>query len=309
MLKINKLKNLIKGPVYPICPAFDKQYKFDTQSTSKYVRYINKSGGKNFLVTAGTSRINLLEESELKQLNSIIVNQTNKDSIKIVSNHIYGGIKNSISYVNHASSINADAIIIYFSERYYNDAQLINFVNDICKSTNIGVMLHAVPIRSEVAGSGPSINLSIKLFEKFLKNKNFIGIKEEFNDARYRYELATELGKDMVLINAGPSMQGFISTYMFGVKAYLTSVGSFKPEIEELFYRNLIKGNEKKALEIIRKYEDFIENGLPEGWHVCMKAGLSILNLMPKYERPPLKEADKKTVLHLKKIFKKLKFI
>ena len=40
-----------------------------------------------------------------------------------------------------------------------------------------------------------------------------------------------------------------------------------------------------------------------------MKAGLSILNLMPKYERPPLKEADKKTVLHLKKIFKKLKFI
>ena len=46
-------------------------------------------------------------------------------------------------------------------------------------------------------------------------------------------------------------MQGYISNYSFGLKAYLSSVGSFDPKIEENFFKEFIK---KEFSEIYKIY-------------------------------------------------------
>ena len=72
----------IRGPVYPICPSFKKNEDLDINETINYIKYLEKRGAKNFIITAGTSRVNLLDDRELKILNEILCKNTNKNSIK-----------------------------------------------------------------------------------------------------------------------------------------------------------------------------------------------------------------------------------
>ena len=68
----------ILGPVYPVCPAFKKNQQIDWVSTRNYIRFLIRSGAKNIIVTAGSSRINLLTDKELIKLNKIVGKESKK---------------------------------------------------------------------------------------------------------------------------------------------------------------------------------------------------------------------------------------
>ena len=65
----------IVGPVYPICAVFKKNQKLDLKNTKKYIEYLLDRGAKNLMITAGTSRINLLSDNELIQLNKLVAKE------------------------------------------------------------------------------------------------------------------------------------------------------------------------------------------------------------------------------------------
>ena len=133
-----------------------------------------KGEQKNFIITAGTSRVNLLDDRELKILNEIFCKNTNKNSIKIVSNHIYGDLKKNLEFIEHAKKIKADAIIIYISERYYGDDAIYEFfkiINRYCGKLKF--FIHCANLRNEVKGKGNFVSLSKKLFKKLIKLKIF----------------------------------------------------------------------------------------------------------------------------------------
>ena len=301
----------IRGPVYPICPSFKKNEDLDINETINYIKYLEKRGAKNFIITAGTSRVNLLDDRELKILNEILCKNTNKNSIKIVSNHIYGDLKKNLEFIEHAKKIKADAIIIYISERYYGDNAIYEFfkiINRYCGKLKF--FIHCANLRNEVKGKGNFVSLSKKLFKKLIKLKNFSGIKEEFGDPRLRYEIISSFSKEIDIITAGPSMQGYISNHLFGLNAYLSSIGSFDPKIEEDFYNELKNNrNFERSIKFIKKYEDYWESELDEGWHISMKAALNIMGLMKIYERKPMKPVDKKSYNAIKKNLKKIRLI
>ena len=60
--KYEKIRKLIRGPVYPIPPAFNKDYSLDLDSVAGYVDYLNSFKVRTIMVTAGTSRLNLLSK-------------------------------------------------------------------------------------------------------------------------------------------------------------------------------------------------------------------------------------------------------
>ncbi len=301
----------IKGPVYPICPSFKKNEDLDINETKDYIKYLERRGAKNFIITAGTSRINSLSDKELKILNEILCKNTSKKSIKIVSNHVYGNLKKNLEFIEHAKQIKANAIIIYISERYYGDDAIYEFfkvIDEYCG--NLKFFIHCANLRNEVKGKGDFVSLSKSLFDRLLKLKNFSGIKEEFGDPRLRYEIISSYSNKIDIITAGPSMQGYISNYSFGLKAYLSSVGSFDPKIEENFFKEFIKKkNFQRSIKYIKRFEDYWESDLDEGWHITMKAALNILGLMKIYERKPMKPVNKGTYNKIKKNLKKIKLI
>ncbi len=302
----------IVGPVYPICPVFKKNQSIDFTRTKKYINYLLKNGAKNLMITAGTSRINLLTDNELIKLNQLVAKECLKQKkISIVSNHIYGDLNKTKQFINESIKCKAKAIMIFFSERYYNDKQLINYFKEIdklCKN-KIVFLIHAFKLRNEIPFQEKFKSIPLGVFDELIKMKSFGGIKEEFNDINLRIKLIKKYKKKMNIITAGSSMRNYLKLSKFGLKSYLTSVGSFNPKIEEDFFDFLHnKRNFRKARELALKYEPFFEDNKYLGWHLTMKTVLNILKIIPKYERMPLVHASTNEYNKFKKQTKKLKF-
>ena len=295
----------ILGPVYPVCPAFKKNQQIDWVSTRNYIRFLIRSGAKNIIVTAGSSRINLLTDKELIKLNKIVGKESKKKNIiSISSNHIYGDLKKTKEFIKYSIKDRVSAILIYFSERYYGDKELKFFFKEVDKICNnkIKFLIHAVKLRNEIPKKKSPLPISLNVFDYLIKLKSFAGIKEEFNDPQYRIKILKKFKNKMNIISAGSSMRGFMKYSKFGLRSYLTSVGSFNPKIEEDFFNFVYyKKNIKEAKKLIKKYEIFFEDNKYLGWHLTMKTSLFLLGKMNIFERLPLTNTNKRIV----KIFRK----
>ena len=301
----------IVGPVYPITPAFKKNQSIDWIKTKNYIKYLIKKGAKNLIITAGSSRINLLTDEELHKLNKLVSVESKKNNIiSITSNHIYGDLNKTKKFIEKSIKNKASAILIYFSERYYGDNELKIFFKELDKICNnkIKFLIHAVLLRNEIPQQKKLIPISINVFDYLIKLKSFGGIKEEFNISKYRIKLIKKYKNKMNIISAGSSMRGFNEYHKYGLKSYLTSVGSFNPKIEEDFFDSLYyKKNRKKAENLIKRYEVFFEDNKLIGWHLTMKTVLYLLGLMPIFERSPLKNTNKNIVNKFRFKIKKMK--
>ena len=298
-----QLKSKIRGPVYPIPPAFNEDYSVNYKGVAEYVKFLNSYNVRTIMVTAGTSRFNLLSNEEIKKLNETVVESNNGKAITIVANPMIGSTANAIEFAQHAQHIGADAILLYHPERYYNDDRVYAYVETVASHTDAGVLIHGIPMRSAYAGITPTTQYSTSLCQQLSSINNVIGMKEEGGNDTHRYKLATRLHNKMTLIVSGASMRMFLGCVLFGIDAYLVGVGSFAPEVEESFYRAVQEGDYKKSLEFVLQYEDpFFEVAFPMGWHIAMKGAMQLLGIMPAIERPPLQPTNEEEYERLRKV-------
>lgn len=287
MSKYDDLLQRMKGPVYPVLPAFAEDLSMDLDATKAYVRYLNDHSVRTLMLTAGTSRYNLLSEDEISRLNRAMVEANDGKAITIVANPMTGPTFRAREFAKEAEAMGADILLVYYPERYYNDDQVYDYFASICEAADVGVMIHAYPMRSAVGGG--TTNYSVDLCRRLSEIDNMVGMKEEHINESHRYKLAANLEGKFNLTVAGESMRMFMGCQMFGVDSYLVGVGSFKPQIEEDFYRNLMAGNTEAAFNAVHEIEEpFFDTAKKIGWHIAMKATLDLLGLMPDRERPPL---------------------
>ena len=301
MSKYTTLKDQLRGPVYPVCPAFTANGEFDVEATGNYIDFLLSKEVKVVMVTAGTSRFNLLSIDEVKQLNEVVVSRCKGKAITIAANQMIGSTKDAIDFTQHAEGIGADIILIYYPERYYGDDKVYDYFATIADSTDIGVMIHANPMRRAAASPNPNVNYSVDLCTRLTRLENMVGMKEEHGNSVHTYNLATNLSNEMAFIVAGGSMRLYLSCVLYGVQGFLVGVGNFIPQIEEDFYQLAIKGDYQGALKIVKEVEEpFFTAAMPMGWHIAMKGALNILGLMPNHERAPLAPADSAEMESLK---------
>lgn len=302
-MSYDKLRNRLKGPVYPVCPAFTEDFGFDADATARYADYLIANGAKTLMATAGTSRFNLLSDDEIKKLNSIVTKAGKGKAVTIAANQMIGSTEKAIEFAKDAKDCGADVILLYYPERYYNNDRTLKYYEDVASSTNIAMMIHAMPMRNAKAGPVKAVAYKPDLCVRLAEIDNVIGMKEESDDVVLRYKLARSLKDKMSLIIAGGSMRAFMSCMLYGIDGFLVGVGSFKPQIEEKFYEYMLKKEYDKALYIVDMLEKpFFDAAFNMGWHVAMKGAMSILGLMPEYERPPLTPADDSEMQQLKDV-------
>ncbi len=307
MGKYKTLQLNLRGPVYPVCPAFKEDHSFDAESTLAYTNYLISNGAKILMVTAGTSRFNLLTEAEIKSLNKLVVEAGSGKAITIAANPMSGSTDKAIEFARYSKDIGADAILLYYPERYYNDDRVIAYYDSIAQSTDIGIMIHAMPMRNAKAGPIKSVPYTVGLCERLSQIENIVGMKEESGDIGLRYKLAESLRDKMSFIVAGGSMRTFLSCVLYGFHGFLVGVGSIKPQIEEKFYDYVLNKEYDKALYIVDHIETpFFDVAFNLGWHIAMKGAMDIAGLMPSYERPPLQPADESEKAELKKALDKI---
>jgi len=282
---------IFNSPVYPIPPSFSKGF-LDKGSIEKYISYINERGGKHIMSTAGTSQFNLLSVEEIRDLN-LTLSKFSGNVILGLPEMNLNSLINEIHYLNkRLIGKNNIYLLILFSERYYNDEQIVNFFNSICVESNFPIMVHGNGLRK---GYGGLYEYDNKLLEKLSQIDNFIGMKEESSTINYAIENIKNLNLEIIV--AGGSMRRFWCLEPFGATSYLAGVGSFNPEIEERFYENYINGNLIESKKIMVKKElPLFKEFMCIGWHASMRESLKFMGYINENRKPFIELTDEEKI-------------
>ena len=293
----------IKGPVFPIPTAFKQNGDVDYYAIEKYVKFLLESGAKNILVTVGTSRFNLLDEYEMLEVNRVVGITTKKyGGIAILTNGLTGNLKTSLKFAQVAKEVNADAMMVFYPERYYNDENIIEFFSEISK-VGVSLMIHEMPMRAGTNKTSNPTQYSIELLEKLLNIDGVIGMKEESGSFNHSYQIVSKFSKDFSLILAGGSKRLYNSLFPFGADTYLVGIGSLVPKLALKFWEHIENKEYEEAFKIEQNYEaPFFEEAFKNGWHLSMKEGMYYLGLMANFERKPLHPMDQASAKKLYKV-------
>lgn len=302
------VRKRIKGPVYPIPPAFTSDGDMDAGAVARYVRTLYAGGARLFMVTAGTSRLNLLSLAETMELNQVVAQaarSAGKDCLVMAATPAYGSQDQAVEIADRAMVDSCDAVLLYYPDRYYCDDAVLAFFAGISRATTASLMIHGAPIKNAVGGG--SSPYSMALCRRLAELDSLVGMKEEFGCEAIRYKIAAHLGQRMPLIVAGASMRKYLGSALYGVPSWLVGVGSFKPEIEERFYRLMQADRLDEARRIVIDIEEpFFDVAMNMGWHLAMRKTLDLLGLMPGHERSPMPVADAAQTDQLREIIRRL---
>ncbi|MCB2141097.1 dihydrodipicolinate synthase family protein [bacterium] len=279
----------IKGPVFPVPIPFNENGSVDLEGLKRYVLFLIDHGASTIMVTAGTSRFDVLTIEEMKTVNQVAAETAEGKAIVIVTTPTNGPTSQAVDFAMHAESVGADAILVIFPDRYYTDASVVKFFKDVAGSCSIGIMIHLKAIPAGKAGVGPHVQYSLQLVDQITEIENLVGMKEESLDQALSYKYSRNLSDKMVIIGGAGGMRDYLTKFNWGQQAYLVGIGNFVPHLEERFYKSLVQGDLDIARKIIFKYEaPFFDVAVGAGWHLALKEAMAFFNLMKPWERPPL---------------------
>ena len=285
-----KPQPIIRGPVYPIPVPFKYNESVDLRALEYYCDYLVGQGACNLLLTVGTSRYNLLTRQEMMDINRCVAAFSSHEVCCIVSGPgpNTGSTMENIAFAQEAEKMGADGMLCVYPERWYGDDCLKSFFTNLADHSPVDIYIHAVPMRDGFGGV-----TAIKLFENsvlndLLDHERIVGVKEE-NGKREIYEgLIAKHRQTSTIIGAGGAMRRHMGDAKLGAQCYLVGVESLRPSLGPAFFDAVHGGNIEDAEKIAKQNEDpYFPAAVEVGWHRALKGALSILGLMPSYERRP----------------------
>jgi dihydrodipicolinate synthase/N-acetylneuraminate lyase len=289
MIDPDALRERLRGPVHPVLPAFDAAGGLDLDATAAYVDALVRRGAHCLIVTAGTSRLNLLSFDEVAALNAAVARACDGRAVAVAGNPATGSTAASLELLDRAERDGADAFLAVYSDRYYGDEPVFGFFETLAQASRLPLLLHTIPMR--LASSGPTEvqPFHLPLVEKLAGLPNVVGMKEENGREVLRQQIVSRYDRRMTIVLAGGGMRNYLANWPFGASSYLVGVGSFLPEFEADFYSALQENRLEEARRAVFEYElPFFDVAVPIGWHTALKASLALMGLMPGYERAPL---------------------
>ena len=286
------LRQSLSGAVYPICPSFHENGDLDLDGTSEYAAALVRQGARALMVTAGTSRLNLMTADEAHAVNKAVVDG-GKGATVMAANPITGSTKHVAAFAERSYKDGAKALMVFYPERYYGDADIVAYFKAIASASPMGLLLHEMAFRSGIPGTTDPIQFSVSLIRQLCELECFVGLKEESLAEGHRYQIAKNFRDRLAIIVAGGGMRTFLACNPWGVGSYLVGIGSLKPEIDQQFLAAIAAKDVSAALALIQKYEDpLFAEAVPMGWHRGLKGAMALLGYGKPYERAPMRTLD-----------------
>jgi len=291
-MNYSKIKNNLKGPVFPIITPFkdDTLQSVDYDAACNYVDFLYDNGVRNFYIMTYNSRFSLLSWDEMKKLNEVVTRRIRskpEECIAIVADPLTNPTSVSIDFAKHAQSIGADLISLIFLERHYSDDQVYNHFNAVANSVDIGILIHEQLLPS--SKGGPANLYPLELLDRLADIDNVVAIKEDSKKPTYSEKVIETVGDRLNVIISGRGKRQYIHFSRMGCHGYLVGVGSFAPKVSLAFYKACIDGDMETAWGIINEIErPFLSAGMKYGWHPALKSAMEELGIMSRTERLPL---------------------
>ncbi len=297
----------VNGTVVPVLAMFTENGSLDEEAISSYVEFLIGSGVQTLMCTVGTSRYDVLTADEMMRVNAIVAQTAKGRATVIVTTPSIGQTGQAIKFASAASRDGADAIIAVFPDRYYGDEPIARFFQEVGDSTNIGVMIHEMPVRAGRAFEAPSVQYSTSLVERILGYRNLVGLKEESGDAGVIEQLNNSFAHRCALIGGRGGMGAHLDARKYGQVAYLAGIGNFAPAVELAFARLAASGRSDEAREIVETCEKpFFDVAVNIGWHPALREAMAIAGLCPPFERQPMMRVVPEERRKLEAITKKI---
>ena len=287
---MSKAREDIAGVVIPLPTPFTERLDVDHDALSRYVGWLIDHGIRTVMTTVGTSRFNLLTAEEVKAVNETVVKAADGRALTIVANPPFGGTRQAIEFARHAEAVGADYFLAYFPDRYYGDENTCRYFEALAEAVErIEILIHEMPLRSGLGGA--QVPYSESVLKRLLSAEKIVGLKEEALDAEHSNHLVEAFSSTAIIIGAGGGMSRYLERdFDRGAKAYLGGIGGFVPQVELDFFDHLVAGRRGQAEEIVQTLEKpFFKGVVPIGWHPALKAAIAAKDLLPTFERPPMK--------------------
>jgi 4-hydroxy-tetrahydrodipicolinate synthase len=305
------IQNKLKGPIFSIITPFTRKSEIDYLSLKKYINYLYIKGAKNFYIMVYNSRLSLLTEKEIKEINFFCIKRVkklNKENIIICAEPYHCSTEQSIKYVNYFKKNGADIVSLIFGEKYYSDKQLYSHFKNVHDKTNCFLLLHQQILENGISSDPPFVYYSLKVLKKISKLNRFVAMKEDAKNEIYTRRICEEISNKMVIITSGGGKRQWVKAAKYGCKSWLSGVSNLNPKIAIDFY-NYYKLKDKKQMDLLIRIieEPFFKIKDKYGWHLTIKAFLELNKNFKRYERSPLKEINKNEMKKCKIVFNKIK--
>lgn len=301
----------IEGPVLPIITPFKKNQAIDYKSLRKMLDYYYKRGARNFYLMVFNSRIGLLTEKEIFQLNKFVIQHVKKyfkDSIIIACEKFDGSTTHTIKFCNQIEKFRPDAISLIFGEKFNSEDQVFSHFHKIAKGTNSKLLLHLQDMTNGMSNNPPMQCYSENLTNKICKIKSFVSIKDDAKNDRFTNRILKKSGKNISIIKSGGGMGTFAKIKDKGCKSWLSGIEIVDPMIGVDFYKALKSDDKKFCKFIIEDIEKpYFKIVSKFGWHLVSKSSLSFVKIMESNDRLPLKKLGYKQEKEIFDFLKKAK--
>ena len=291
MKKFAELRSRIRGPVFPVPVPFTENEDVDYEALESYVDFLISNGAPVIIATVGTSRYNLLTEEEMLEVNKVIARTAGDRAVSVAAGPgpMSGSTRQNIHFAQKAQEAGADAVMLLYPERWYGDEPVISFFHEVSDAVDIGIMIHAVPMRDGFGGVNAKKYMDAFLLDRIVEKDNVVGIKEENAKRSIYEEILHQLNDRVPVIGAGGAMNRFLKDVHLGAYTYLVGIGSFRPDIAVAFYKAVMERDEQQALALTQQFEDpYFDIAVSLGWHRALKETMSLYGLVQPFERAPM---------------------
>lgn len=306
LTKYDELRDKIRGVVVVMTTPFKSNYEIDENGLRKLTRYLIDNGVKTdygVLVPAGsTGECPMLTNEERKRIFEIVKDEA-KNDVPILGGCNHTDTRMVIKLVNYAEEVGLDGVMI--SPPYYwkpCEVTILTHYKAIAKETKMGIMVYNNWFASQ-------LDIPVDTMVKLVKEvPQIVALKDNSIIISKLARMIKVLGDKIAIVNgSGEPHEPYAA--LMGAKGYVTGEACLIPKTCLEIYEAELKGDYKKALDILDKASallDFLlggENG-PD-YLVRIKAAMNLVGLPGGIPRLPILPADDKTKDELRKILNK----
>ena len=290
-------KARLKGPVVPMTTPIKADGKVDYEGLSKLTRFYVDSGIKVLIAVGTTGYCYALTEEEHRRAVETIVQAVDGRAF-VIAGVSHSGTMMSNRLADICEKAGADALLMTPPYYHQTDAPegVYRHYKSVAENHSLGLIVYKTP----------TMKADVDFFKRLAEVEHIIAIKDASGDYNFARECSIELGERFVLFSGG-SMRYYLWHWLWGAKAYVTSIANLVPRIELDFFEHLQKGNLDAAKKVVVEYEQpFFEVMIEFGWHECLHAALRIFGLPAEILRLPLVEPPKSHMEKMERRFREL---
>lgn len=305
-MKYDELRDKIRGVVVPLITPFKSNQEIDEDGLRKLTRYLIDNGvttGYGTLIVTGSSgECPMLTDEERKREFEIVKDEA-KNDVPILGGCNHTDPRTVIKLAKYAEEAGLDGLMI--SPPYYwkpSEEMILAHYETIVKGTKMGIMVYNNWFASQV-------DIPVETMVKLVKEvPQIVAIKDNSIVLSKLARMVKTLGDRITVLNgSGEPHEPYAA--LMGAKGYVTAEACLIPRTCVDIYKAELKGDYKKALDILDKAStllDFLlggENGTD--YLVRIKAGMNLVGLPGGITRLPIPPADDNIKAQLRKILDK----